>query len=48
MTHDETKDLLVWTKISMKEQMDTYIEVGEDGIDVGEREPTLVPRCCEG
>jgi hypothetical protein len=26
----------------------TYTEVGDDGIDVGERDPTLGTRCCEG
>jgi hypothetical protein len=31
-----------------KGQINTYMEVGEEGIDVGEREPILMPRCCEG
>jgi hypothetical protein len=26
----------------------TYTEVGDDGIDVGDRDPTLRHRCCEG
>ena len=26
----------------------TYTEVGDDGIDVGDRDPTLRPKCCEG
>jgi hypothetical protein len=26
----------------------TYTEVGDDGIDVGDRDPTRRPRCCEG
>lgn len=25
----------------------TYTEVGDDGIDVGDRDPTRRPRCCE-
>lgn len=26
----------------------TYTEVGDDGIDVGDRDPTRRPKCCEG
>jgi hypothetical protein len=43
---NKNKWLAKWIKGD--EMRITYTEVGDDGIDVGDRDPTRIPRCCEG